>query len=125
MAERACLNCGETPTSIKRQRIVLCGSVEGYETPELTEEWPRHRWADWRDADLAGFGVKPEAYDRHRRTRTMTFQWIACEDTIRGHVLSDGSDEDREMYSAVAGQCIACGKKNAATPPENREEQTP
>jgi hypothetical protein len=29
------------------------------------------------------------------------------------------------MYSAVAGQCIACGKKNAATPPENREEQTP
>lgn len=112
MAERECLNCGETPSSIKREGIVLCGIVEGYYEPELTEEWPRHHWVDWRDAELARFGVKPEAYDRHRRTRTLNFQWIACEDTVRGHVLSDGSDADREMYGAVAGQCIACGKKH-------------
>ena len=81
MSERECLQCGETKASIKRKQIVLCGIEEGYEYRELAHEWPHHRWADWTDAELARFGVKPAAFEKHRRTDSLTFQWIACDDT--------------------------------------------
>lgn len=108
MADRECLHCGETPSSIKRQGIVLCGIVSGYYEPELSEEWPSHRWADWRDAELARFGVLPEAFERHRRTPEMHFQWIACEDTVRGHCPAKA--EDVGFMADRVGQCVLCGK---------------
>lgn len=107
MAERECLQCGETPSSIKRQGIVVCGIVSGYYEPELTEEWPRHRWVDWRDSELALFGVKPEAFERHRRTPALTFQWIACDDTVRGHRPAD--EDDAQFMGVRKGQCVLCG----------------
>lgn len=97
-----CLHCGETPESIKRDRIVVCGIMEGY---ELAYEFPRHRWADWRDSELARLGVKPEAYEKHRRTPLLHFAWMGCEDTLRGHhiLTRDGAYGRR-------GQCTVCGK---------------
>lgn len=118
-AERKCLQCGETSSSIKAQGIVLCGVVEGYYEPELVEEWPRHRWVDWRDSDLARFGVKPDAYDRHRRTPALTFQWIACDDTQRGHIPARA--DDVPDFASHVGQCICCGRP--ATDRENGSER--
>lgn len=115
--ERECLNCGETKASIKRQGITLCGIEGGYEYRELEHEFPNHRWADWRDDELARMGVKPEAFGRHRRTNALTFQWIACEDTVRGHRPSP--KDDIEFMGVVKGQCILCGKTPVSTEPES------
>lgn len=103
-----CLHCGETPESIRRKRIVVCGIMEGYETPELSVEFPRHRWVDWRDSELTRFGVKPDAFEKHRRTPVTTFQWIDCKDTVRGHHPAD--ENDVGVMADRVGQCIFCGK---------------
>lgn len=104
---RACLQCGETKASIKAQGIVLCGIVSGYYEPELTDEWPRHRWADWRDSELAMMGLRPEAYEKHRRSRIFDIQWAGCEETIRGHIIAT---EDDVEWGLKRGQCVTCGK---------------
>lgn len=109
--DRHCLHCDETKASLKREGIALCGIVSGYYEPELTDEWPRHRWADWTDRELDRMGIRPEAYDKHRRTLILHMEWVGCEDTKRGHVPSDGSAEDFEFLGVRKGQCIACGKK--------------
>ena len=128
MAERECLNCGETPSSIKRDRIVLCGIVEGYETPELAYEFPHHRWADWQDGELSRMGVNPEAFDKHRRTPAMHFQWLACEDMVRGHIpltaeqIAEDAKHKWPMWDGMKpGQCLACGKMPADTEEGDRE----
>lgn len=107
MAERECLNCGETKSSIKRQGIVLCGIMGGYECPELEYEFPHHQWADWSDAFLTRMGVKPEAFDRHRRTRAMSFEYIPCEELVQGHRISFDGDAE---FGMKPGQCWLCGK---------------
>lgn len=112
--ERKCLHCGETKASLKRQGIDMCGIEGGYEYRELEHEWPRHRWVDWTNAELARFGVKPEAYDRHRRTDSLTFQYIACDDTVRGHA-PQREVEDID-WGLVLGQCILCGRKATLCP---------
>lgn len=105
--DRHCLHCDETKASIKRQGIVLCGIVEGYYEPELTEDWPTHRWRNWTDRELDQAGVRPEAYDKHRRTLIRHLEWVACEDLKRGHVLAT---EDDNEFGLSIGQCHACGK---------------
>ena len=109
-AERSCLQCGETPTSIYRQGIVLCGIVGGYEYRELEVEWPRHRWADWTDGELARLGVVQAAYDRHRRTPAMHFEWIAFEDTLHGHSWVE-TEEEAEFWELEIGRCAGCGAR--------------
>lgn len=105
MSERACLQCGQTPSQIKRDQTI-CGIEEGYEYRELAYEWPKHRWADWTDTELARNGIKPEAFDRHRRTDALTFQWIACVDRVRGHTPAKADDTD---WGVRVGQCYDCG----------------
>jgi hypothetical protein len=102
-----CLQCGETKEAAKAQQLD-CAIVGGYEYREVEEEWPRHRWADWTDAELTRQGVRPEAFDRHRRTPVRTFEWIGCEDTVRGHALA--TEEDVREWQYRVGQCVLCGK---------------
>ncbi|MGN6589485.1 MAG: hypothetical protein ACTHKE_04260 [Sphingomicrobium sp.] len=109
MSDERCLNCDQTRAQIK-SRNSFCATVSGFEYPEIDAEWSRHRWADWNDAELKRFGIKPEAYDKHRRTQGDKFQWVGCEDTVRGHTLAT-RESDREDFGAKIGQCIACGWK--------------
>lgn len=104
-AELACLHCGQTKAEIKRNET-FCGIVSGYEYRELEAEWPRHRWADWRDTELDRMGILPEAYDRHRRESVMTTQYVACADTKRGHVYPRKEDAE---FGIPEDQCWACG----------------
>ena len=46
-----CLHCDQTKAEIK-QNQTICGIVSGYEYQELTDEWPAHRWVDWKDHEL-------------------------------------------------------------------------
>lgn len=104
--ERACLHCEQTPSQIKRDQTI-CGIEGGYEHRELEAEWPRHRWADWTDKDLARSGIRPDAFERYRRTPVTHLQWAACVDTERGHVYPDKDDE----WGNQADQCMACGHR--------------
>lgn len=117
MSARECLHCGENEAVViavrRKDGYTLGCGVEsnteaGYDYEELSE---RHRWADWRDSDLARFGVKPEAFEKHRRTQD--FAWgIACEDTVRGHTPAEKDDAE---FGMKKGQCWACGKMPADT----------
>lgn len=107
-----CLQCGERRSAVRAESLYCC-TISGGESPEVDQEWDRHRWADWTDRELAALGVRSEAYDKHRRTDTSTFPWIACDDTVRGHVPADAEAVGRGWADRV-GQCMACGKKNIA-----------
>lgn len=109
--ERECLHCGQTKAQIKSEQTI-CGIEGGYEYRELEYEWPHHRWADWRDAELAAQGVKPEAFDRHRRASITTMQWIDCEDTVSGH--APATTEDLPGLATRIGHCILCGREAQA-----------
>lgn len=115
--ERHCLHCDQTKAQVRRDNTI-CGIEGGYEYRELEAEWPHHRWADWTDRELDSAGVKPEAFDRHRRTLALDFQWIGCDDTVRGHRPSSRST-DLADFGTRPGQCILCGQM-----PTTREDQT-
>lgn len=109
---RECLHCGESSAYVDSIRArdgytVGCGieshTEGGYDYEELS---PKHRWVDWKDSELSRFGVKPEAFEKHRRTSSRSFQWISCEDTVRGHVIMDKDEPD---YGVRAGGCMLCG----------------
>ena len=104
--QRECLNCGVTKAAIKAEGIVACCIVGGYEYREVEEEFPNHRWRDWTDADLAANGIRPEAFDKYRRTPVTHLQWVGCVDTTRGHHRLPVADPEMGIK---AGQCIACG----------------
>lgn len=105
--DRRCLHCDETKASIRANGIMVCGIMEGYEVQELVEEFPHHRWADWNDRELGRIGVRKDAFRRHRRTRLVDMQWIACDDTVRGHIPAKA--EDVHVMASYVGQCILCG----------------
>ena len=110
MSNPICLQCGESREAVKREGL-FCGTVSGYEYQEADEQWPQHRWRSWRDDELARMGVKAEAYERHRRTSVTNMRWIACEDTIRGHVPAT---EDLLDMASYVGECISCGRDTRA-----------
>lgn len=107
-----CLHCGETRAWAKVPGRI-CGIESGYEYRKLEHEWPRHRWANWTDKELDYMGVKPEAFEKHRRTDALTFQWIACDDTVRGH--HPATADCVPDFASEIGQCIACGHKSEPT----------
>jgi len=109
--DRECLHCGQTNAQIKIEQTI-CGIEGGYEYRELEYEWARHRWADWRDAELATQGVKPGAFDKHRRTPALSLQWIGCEDTVRGHAPATAKDVP-DLATRI-GQCVLCGRPAGA-----------
>lgn len=102
-----CLHCDQTKTEIKRDQTI-CGIVSGYEYQELTDEWPNHRWADWKDHEMPQF-ILPQYRDLYRRTQVTQFQWLPCEHTTIGHKYPQ-DQEDIEFYGS-ADRCIHCGKK--------------
>ena len=110
------LHCDQTKAEIKRDQT-FCGSVSGYEYQELADEWPRHRWADWKDHELPM--IKPEHRDLYRRTQVTHLQWIGCEHSPAGHKPATESDLD---WVDKVGQCIFCGHDPDAPEQELADE---
>lgn len=100
-----CLHCDQTRAQIKTNNTI-CGTETGYEYIELDEEWPRHRWGNWTDKNLAGFGILPDAFDRYRRIQITQVQWIGCADTTTGHAYAR---EDNE-WGDLKDRCFGCGR---------------
>jgi hypothetical protein len=105
---KRCLHCDQTKAEIKRDET-FCGLVSGYEYQELTDEWPRHRWADWKDSELPM--IRPEFRDLYRRTQVTHLQWVACEHSPDGH--RPATSRDVPDFVDKVGQCILCGKDAA------------
>lgn len=108
MADDVCLQCEQSRAEVKANKT-FCGLVEGYEYQELVAEWDRHHWRDWSDKELAGMGVLPEAFDKHRRTTATAMPWIPCGDRVWGHSPAKATYEE---YGLTAGQCTDCGHKD-------------
>lgn len=104
--EFACLRCGQEREEVRRDKT-FCATVDYF--GHTDQDWERHRWRDWSDRELDRAGVRPEAYDKHRRTNVNVLGWIDCEDTKRGHVPAD-QESVWARYVDRVGQCIVCGK---------------
>ncbi|MFJ4168369.1 hypothetical protein ACIPY3_02550 [Paenarthrobacter sp. NPDC089714] len=105
---RRCLHCDQTKEEIRKNETI-CGIVSGYEYQELIEEWPKHRWADWKDHELPPI-IRTEFRHLHRRTQVTQFEWLPCEHTTIGHKYPE-TIEDLEYFDA--GRCIFCGHKQS------------
>lgn len=103
-----CLQCGQERRRVRAESLFCC-TISGYYEPEIDQEWEHHRWADWTDRELDRAGIKPGAYDKHRRTDASVLQWVDCADTKRGHIPGD-DDAVASMWVDRVGQCIACGQ---------------
>lgn len=101
----ACLQCEQTPAQV-RENQTICGIEGGYEYIELEAEWPRHHWRDWSDVELRKSGIKPDAYESHRRTAATSLQYAPCDEQINGH---RGAAEDSVEFGLRVDQCIFCG----------------
>ena len=105
---RRCLHCDQTKAEISANQTI-CGTVSGHEYVELVEEWPNHRWADWKDHEIPRM-IRHEVRHLYRRTQLDQFQWAPCEHTIVGHQYPT-TEDDLEFFDA--GRCIFCGRKQS------------
>lgn len=116
--ELVCLQCGQTRTEVKENKT-FCATVDYF--GHTDQDWDRHRWADCSDRELDRAGIKPEAYEKHRRTNVNTLTWVDCDDTKRGHAPAD-EEAVGGMWADRVGQCIYCGKDLTTLSNPTREE---
>ena len=57
-----CLQCDETRGAIRNEQLI-CGTVDYY--GELGDEWPRHRFKPWTEAELAEQARVEQAIAEH------------------------------------------------------------
>lgn len=91
-----CLNCGETRGAVRAESL-SCGTVDYF--GELSDEFDRHRWADWNDKELTRLGIAPMFLHLYRRKSIYDFQHTPCEHTGKDHKY-------KEQFGAVI--CVHC-----------------
>lgn len=67
MPKDTCLQCGQTRAQAKIEGP-YCVASSGHEAVETEDEWDRHHWRDWSDAEFRHMGINPHLWDEHRRT---------------------------------------------------------
>lgn len=75
-AKDTCLQCGQTREEVKREGT-FCATITGYEVIETKDEWERHHWRDWSDAELKAQGIHPSLWDANRRADIYDLEWDA------------------------------------------------
>lgn len=86
-----CLQCGESRAVVKANGY-FCAIVDSYDG-ECTEDWDKHRWADWSDKALRSYGVQSEHFHHYRRTPIHELQFIDCTHTDRAHVYNTENND--------------------------------
>ncbi|KQO98571.1 hypothetical protein [Leifsonia sp. Leaf264] len=101
LPEGTCLQCEQTRDEVRREHTI-CGIEGGYEYRELIEQWDRHHWRDWSDAELRTFGIREERWADIRRLILADLDWVAVEERCArdGHTPPDDLD--------ASGRCATC-----------------
>ena len=97
-----CLHCGETRAAVKANGL-YCATVDGY--GECSEEWPRHRWADWNDRELAAWGVLPQFMHLHRRDDERDLQFLDCTHLGKEHRPGNPAEDECDPPAHI---CVCC-----------------
>lgn len=87
-SDQECLQCGQTRAVVKANGY-YCATVDYY--GECQDEWPRHRWTDWTDEELAGLGILTKFAHLYRRMNVAEVQYINCTHQGREHTPWDGN----------------------------------
>ena len=107
-----CLQCGQSREEVKRNDT-YCATVTGYEVVEGLDEWDRHHWRDWSDADLKRHGIHPSLWAEHRRTGIYDLEFPARE----SHCMANGHTYPRPWHPPMhrdlldmypADLCLVC-----------------
>lgn len=109
-----CLQCGQSRAQVKANGP-YCATVTGYEYVETLDEWDRHHWRDWSDAELKRHGLLPEQYDEHRRTNIYDLEFPAraahCKEHGHSYPKAWHPPMHRDllsMYSGMEHVCMCC-----------------
>lgn len=84
-----CLQCHQSRKEVKANNT-YCATVDYF--GECQEEWERHHWRDWSDAELRQIRVLPEFMGLYRRTSIEDLQFVDCSHQGREHTPWDGDD---------------------------------
>lgn len=103
-----CLQCDESRGAVRDGKL-FCVIVDGYWEKEISEEFPRHHWADWGDRELEAMGLPAEKWDAHRRT-----SWGNLEFVVRDALC----ERDGHPGDIVPGLCGRCYRVTGSMPPE-------
>lgn len=122
--EDTCLQCHQTRYEV-RTNNTYCSTVSGYEYVEVDDEWERHHWRDWSDAELRNMDIHPNFWDRNRRTpiQDLEYVWMESKCFEEGHVPEDlnyaGPDRCPRCFISFSAQ-IEAGETIRMR--ENKEE---
>lgn len=114
-----CLQCGKTRAQVKEPYNSPCATATGYEVVEGLDDWDRHHWRDWSDAELARFGLTPSRFERNRRTDyyALEFEARASHCEREGHhsypppAKPPLSHDEMDMYRGAEDYCQVCYEK--------------
>lgn len=116
-----CLQCGQTRAQV-RQEGTSCGTTEGYEVVEMLDEWARHHWRDWSDAELKAQGIHPSLWEENRRTDFYDL-WLPHR---RSHCMQNGHKYPRPWHPPMhrdrldmfpPDTCLTCYEKRGEEMP--------
>src|SRR5690606_22983548 len=111
-----CLQCGKSREQVKNYFDSPCATASGYEVVEGLDDWERHHWRDWSDAELRRSGIKPEFFNEHRRDDWYDLPYAPCEHTGRGHSFPERDEYFEKWLMEERGVCRACGKREESAP---------
>lgn len=106
-----CLHCGQSKAEVKANNT-YCAAVDHY--GECQEEWDRHQWRDWSDAELRRLRILPEFMGLYRRTSIDNLQFVDCTHMGREHTPWDGNPDDGPPPYICIG-CWTDTRKNGET----------
>ena len=94
-----CLQCGQTRAQVKAQQT-FCATLTGYEVVEVDQEWDRHHWRDWSNADLRAAGMPEVEWPNYRRASFYAFEAYHWSEAIKN--CKHTGEIDKE------GRCWLC-----------------
>ena len=104
-AENVCLQCGESRESVRANEYI-CATVSGYEYREVDQEWERHHWRDWSDAELRRLGITEWRWNRARRMLAADLEWERIESICDREGHKEASGEFAADFPR--GRCVRC-----------------
>lgn len=104
-----CLQCCEARQAVRAQGL-HCALMSGGEQPEVGDEWERHRWRSWTDAEMESLGIHPDLFETNRRTQVHELVWAVVESQClrEGHEMPTPEETAGPDAVSLPGRCTRC-----------------